>query len=210
MCQNQNGPCSLRLLLDAGEGSYWRLPIGSLRKRGPQLSNNQKPGTKKVYPEMCKELINTAAAPVYCWDDPLQTFIYPGFDCGSVGEPKLARKAFRRSSVLSQTHLPFQQQTWKSLVILENYSSLGKEGSMHQTMRVEGKVKFEAKASKHPMASKGKQRLVVPDGQGFVDVFPHIDGVGPGDVMQNVALQRGAKFQHSGKPRSNLDGRRQY
>ena len=47
-----------------------------------------KPGTKMVYPEPCKELRRRNSAAVSGWDCPLPTFIYPGFDCGSVMLPK--------------------------------------------------------------------------------------------------------------------------
>ena len=38
--------------------------------------------TKMVYPRTMYR-IKKAAAAIYCWDRPLLTFIYPGFDCGS-------------------------------------------------------------------------------------------------------------------------------
>ena len=47
----------------------------------PSLESQSKPGIQMVYPEPCKELGRRISAAIYV---SLPTFIYPGYDCGSL------------------------------------------------------------------------------------------------------------------------------
>ena len=70
-------------------GSACAVEFGA-RLRGPgpvdPVESQSKPiGTKMVIPEPCTGIRRRiSAALFYGWDRPLLTFIYPGFDCGSV------------------------------------------------------------------------------------------------------------------------------
>ena len=46
-----------------------------------------------VYQEPCKEVRRRISAAIHGWDRPLQTFIYPGFDCGSLGGSQRPNKS---------------------------------------------------------------------------------------------------------------------
>ena len=69
----------------------WSLEVGVLGGLGMdeggekrKVSNNQNRfGTKMVYPELRKALRRRISAAIYGWDCPLLTVIYPGFHCGS-------------------------------------------------------------------------------------------------------------------------------
>ena len=52
--------------------------------QGKPIESQSKPGSKMVYPEQCKELRRRPQ--LSGWDCPLLTFVYPGFDCGSIGK----------------------------------------------------------------------------------------------------------------------------
>ena len=51
----------------------------------PHESRNQNLVLKFGRNPRAMSRMNKAAAPIYGWDYPLLTFIYPGFDCGSCG-----------------------------------------------------------------------------------------------------------------------------
>ena len=61
-------------------GSNWfRLNLKTQRFR---LSHNQNRSVLNDIP-VSRQRIKKGAAPIYGWDCPLLTFIYPGFDCSS-------------------------------------------------------------------------------------------------------------------------------
>ena len=82
-------------------------PVPSIFNQSEPIESQSKPGTNMVNPELCKGLRRRISAAIYGWDCPLLSFIYPGFDCSSIGRLPLASSQLKYPQTINEALFPW-------------------------------------------------------------------------------------------------------